>query len=108
MSTQEKVKVCGVKKKAGFLYFIDKDGDVSNAVLARGTKKGGKAKKVLKAGISKEDGYLYFLDKNGDISRVVRKNSGIADKNAKKASAKKTPAAKKTAVKKAAAAKKKK
>lgn len=64
----QKVAKVGVKRQKGFLYFIDKQGDVSCAVMARGAKKGGKPKKVAKVGIDKKDGYLYFLDKQGDIS----------------------------------------
>lgn len=64
----KKVAKVGIKKEKGFLYFVDKNGDVSCAQMARGNKKGGKAKKVAKVGIKKEPGYLYFIDKNGDIS----------------------------------------
>ena len=68
----EKVQKVGVKKAAGFLYFVDKAGDVSRAKMARGRKKGPKSKpeKVAKAGVKKESGYLYFVDKKGDISRA--------------------------------------
>ena len=66
----KKVAKVGVKREKGFLYFIDKDGDVSSAVMARGDKKGGKPKKVAKVGIKKESGFLYFLDKQGDVSRA--------------------------------------
>ncbi|MCX7957066.1 MAG: hypothetical protein N2643_04125 [Endomicrobia bacterium] len=71
----EKVAKVGVKKEDGYLYFVDKDGDVSRAKMARAGKKGGKPQKVAKVGVKKEDGYLYFIDKNGDISRakMVRK-----------------------------------
>ncbi|MCX7716184.1 MAG: hypothetical protein N2Z73_02060 [Endomicrobia bacterium] len=71
----EKVAKVGVKKEEGYLYFVDKDGDVSRVKMARGGKKGGKPQKVAKVGVKKEDGYLYFIDKNGDISRakMVRK-----------------------------------
>lgn len=74
----EKVAKVGVKRQAGFLYFIDKAGDVSRAKMARGGKKGGGREKVAKAGVDKADGYLYFLDKNGDISRakMVRRGKG--------------------------------
>ena len=50
----EKVTKLGVEREEGFLYYIDKDGDVSRVPMARGGKKGGKAKKVAKAGIKKE------------------------------------------------------
>ena len=36
----EKVQKVGVKREDGFLYFIDKAGDVSRAKMARGGKKG--------------------------------------------------------------------
>ena len=71
----EKVLKLGVDREEGFLYFIDKDGDVSNVAMARGGKKGGKAKKVAKAGIKKAKGYLYFLDKKGDVSRAKMVNA---------------------------------
>ena len=73
----ELVKKCGIKKEEGFLYFVDKAGDISCAKASRGNKKGGKTKKVQKVGITKEKGYLYFVDKKGDISRAAMKNSGV-------------------------------
>ncbi|MCR5505257.1 MAG: hypothetical protein K6E94_06920 [Elusimicrobiaceae bacterium] len=71
----EKVLKLGVDREEGFLYFIDKDGDVAKVAMARGGKKGGKAKKVAKAGIKKAKGYLYFLDKKGDVSRAKMVNA---------------------------------
>ena len=70
----QKVAKVGVKKQKGFLYFVDKKGDVSCAKMARGNKKGGSPKKVAKVGIKKQKGYLYFIDKHGDIScaKMVR------------------------------------
>jgi hypothetical protein len=66
----EKVAKVGVKRVDGYLYFIDKAGDVSRAKMARGGKKGGKPEKVTKVGVKKADGFLYFLDKSGDVSRA--------------------------------------
>ncbi|MCF7862167.1 hypothetical protein K9M79_08070 [Candidatus Woesearchaeota archaeon] len=67
----EKVAKVGVKKEKEYLYFVDKDGDISRAIMARGGKKSGKTKeKVAKVGVKKDKGYLYFVDKNGDISRA--------------------------------------
>ncbi len=40
----QKVCKCGIKKEVGYLYFVDKQGDVSRAKMARGVKKK-KAKK---------------------------------------------------------------
>jgi len=70
----QKVAKVGIKKQAGFLYFVDKQGDVSCAKMARGAKKGGSPKKVAKVGIKKQSGFLYFIDKRGDIScaKMVR------------------------------------
>lgn len=43
----EKVAKVGVKKVRGYLYFVDKKGDISRAKMARGGKK--KKKKKTKA-----------------------------------------------------------
>jgi hypothetical protein len=66
----QKVEKTGIKRADGYLYYIDKQGDVSRAKMARGGKKGGKAEKVQKVGVKKEKGFLYFLDKQGDVSRA--------------------------------------
>lgn len=66
----QKVAKVGVKKEKGYLYFVDKKGNISRAQMARGGKKGGRASEVAKAGVKKEKGYLYFVDKQGDISRA--------------------------------------
>jgi len=70
----EKVAKVGIKKQKGYLYFVDKKGDISCAKMARGSKKGGSPKKVAKVGIKKKAGFLYFIDKRGDIScaKMVR------------------------------------
>lgn len=75
----EKVAKVGVKKADGWLYFVDKSGDVSRAFMARGGKKKGqkkKVEKVAKAGVKKVGGYLYFVDKQGDISRAKMARGG--------------------------------
>jgi hypothetical protein len=73
----EKVAKVGLKREDGYLYFIDKQGDVSKVKMARGGKKGGKPSKAAKVGVKKEDGYLYFVDKAGDVARakMVRRGS---------------------------------
>lgn len=85
----KKVAKVGVKKEKGYLYFVDKNGDVSAALMARGDKKGGKPKKVAKAGIKKEKGYLYFIDKDGDIAAAAMVRGGAKKKKAAKKVAKK-------------------
>lgn len=66
----EKAAKVGLKKEKGWLYFVDKKGDVSRAKMARAGRKKGKTKteKVSKVGLKKKSGYLYFIDKSGDIS----------------------------------------
>jgi len=66
----QKVAKAGVRKEKGYLYFVDKQGDVSRALMARGGKKGGRPQKVARVGVRKESGHLYFVDKQGDISRA--------------------------------------
>lgn len=66
----EKVKKVGLKREKGYLYYLDKQGDISKAKMARGGKKGGKPSKVEKTGITRAEGYLYFIDKQGDVSRA--------------------------------------
>ena len=80
----EKVAKVGIKKEKGNLYFVDKQGDISCAKMARGRgKKAGGIKKVAKVGIKKKDGYLYFIDKQGDIS-CAKMVKGGKKKSAKK------------------------
>ena len=76
----QKVAKVGVKREKGWLYYIDKQGNVCRKRMARGRAKKqnlGRAEVVCKAGIRKEEGYLYFIDKQGDISRakMVRKRA---------------------------------
>ncbi len=71
----KKVQKVGIKREEGYLYFIDKKGNVARAKMARGKKKGkAKIEVVEKVGIKKETGFLYFLDKQGDVScaKMVR------------------------------------
>ncbi len=39
MNMAEKVAKVGVKRVQGYLYFVDKQGDISRAKMARGRKK---------------------------------------------------------------------
>ena len=66
----EKVKSTGVKKEAGYLYYLGKDGHVWRTKMARGGKKtGGGPEKVADAGVTREDKFLYYIDKDGDVAR---------------------------------------
>ncbi len=79
----EKVTKVGIKREKGYLYYVDKQGDVSCAKMARGGKKGGSPKKVTKCGITRKEGYLYFVDKQGDVSCAKMKRGGKKKKSKK-------------------------
>lgn len=74
----EKVAKVGVKKQAGYLYFVDKKGNVARAKMSRGGRKKGKAKVevVAKADVKKKPGYLYFIDRQGDVSAAKMARGG--------------------------------
>jgi hypothetical protein len=69
---------CGVKRQPGYLYFIDKKGNVARAKMARGRKKKGKVKQevLVKCGVKRQEGWLYFLDKKGNVARVKMARKG--------------------------------
>ncbi len=73
----EKVVKSNVIKEKGYLYFVDRNGNVSRTKMARGGGRKGRQKQevVLKVGIKKQASYLYFIDKYGDIARakMIRK-----------------------------------
>ena len=64
----EKVAKVGIKRKKGYLYYVDKKGNVVETKMARGKSKGGGGKVVAKPCVKKMKGYLYFIDKKGDVS----------------------------------------
>ena len=64
----EKVAKVGIKRKKGYLYYVDKKGNVVETKMARGKSKGGGGKVIAKPCVKKMKGYLYFIDKKGDVS----------------------------------------
>jgi len=50
----QKVAKVGVKKESGYLYFVDKDGDISRAKMARGAAKKKKKKSAKKKTVKKK------------------------------------------------------
>jgi hypothetical protein len=66
----EKVASAGVRREEGYLYYIDKQGDVSRVLMARGRHGRGSPEKVKRVGVQRQPGYLYFIDKSGDVSRA--------------------------------------
>ncbi|MDD5449222.1 MAG: hypothetical protein PHO42_01305 [Candidatus Omnitrophica bacterium] len=72
----EKVCDCGIERKKGYLYYVNKKGDVVETKMARGKKKGGGGKVVCKCGVKREKGYLYFVDKKGNVSKAKMARGG--------------------------------
>lgn len=95
----QKVFKAGIRRETGFLYFIDKKGNVCKVKMARGGS-GARGKPVVVAdcGIERKSGYLYFVDKQGDVSSVKMSRGGR--KKSKKKAAKKTKAKTKKRAKK--------
>ncbi|MBA2123852.1 hypothetical protein B9J78_02785 [bacterium Unc6] len=79
----EKVQKVGIKRESGYMYYLDKDGDIAMVKMARAGERKGSPKKVEKTGIKKEEGYLYFIDRQGDIARAKMVRGG-KKKKAKK------------------------
>ena len=67
-----KVAKIGVKRASGFLYFLDKKGDVSRVAMARGGGRPTRSRpeKVANAGVTREAGVLYVIEQDGDVSRA--------------------------------------
>lgn len=58
----------GVKRQNGYLYFLDKKGDVARVQMARAGQKTSKKQEVVyKAGIKRKEGFLYYIDKAGNV-----------------------------------------
>jgi len=73
----EKVAKCGIKRQKGFLYYLDKKGDVARAKMARAGKRGGGKPEVMaKVGVKRKEGFLYFIDKQGDVACVKMNRGG--------------------------------
>lgn len=68
----EKVQRVGVRREEGWLYYVDRSGDVARARMSRAGRRSvrGKVERVSRVGVRKEKGYLYFVDKQGDVSRA--------------------------------------
>lgn len=62
----------GVKREPGYLYFVDKKGNVARAKMARGGGKKGKQKQevLAKTGVKRQEGYLYYVDSKGNLCRA--------------------------------------
>jgi len=66
-----------ITREEGYLYYINKEGNIACVPMARGGKKGGKkAKKVVATcKIKKEKGYLYYVGKDGNVYKARMVNA---------------------------------
>lgn len=72
-----KVVKVGVRKEDGWLYYLDKKGNISRAKMGRGRKASKtKPQLVAKTGVKRQSGYLYFIDKQGDLSMAKMSRRG--------------------------------
>jgi len=66
-----------VKREKGYLYFLNKKGDVAKVQMKRAGKKTNKTQTVVaKCGIKRKTGYLYYLDKKGNVCEAKMQRGG--------------------------------
>ncbi len=79
-----KVAKLGIKKEEGWLYYLDKKGNISRAKMGRGRKPSKvKPQTVSKVGVKREKGFLYFVDKMGDLAMAKMSRKGRKKKKKK-------------------------
>jgi hypothetical protein len=67
----------GVKRQAGYLYFLNKSGDVARVQMARSGKKTSTRQEVVaKAGVRRKQGYLYYIDRQGNVCEAKMQRGG--------------------------------
>ena len=66
----EKISETKIKREKGWLYYLDKGGDISACPISKGRESFKHlAKKILKLGVKREKGFLYFIDKEGYLCK---------------------------------------
>ena len=71
------IEKTGVKREKGYLYFLDKKGNVAKVQMKRAGKKTNKTQTVVaKCGIKRKTGYLYYLDKAGNVCEAKMQRGG--------------------------------
>jgi hypothetical protein len=79
MQTNVVLAKTGIKREQGYLYFVDKKGDISSVPMRNiGINEG--IKKVAAVGIQKKPNHLYFVNKEGDICEVKMSRDGAKKK----------------------------
>lgn len=73
-----KVAKAGVKREKGYLYFLDKNGNVARAKMVKGGGKHGKQRQevIARTNVKRQNGYLYFIDKQGDVAMAKMNRGG--------------------------------
>ncbi len=68
----EKIVKTGIRREEGWLYYIDKKGNVARTRMMRGfpEQQRGSAEILVKTELNRENGWLYYIDKDGDVARV--------------------------------------
>ncbi len=62
----------GVTREDGYLYFLDKAGNVARVQMKRAGKKSSKKQEVVaRAGIKRKQGYLYYIDGSGNVCEAA-------------------------------------
>lgn len=67
----------GVKREKGYLYFLDKKGNVAKVQMKRAGKKTSKSQTVVaKVGVKRKQGYLYYIDSKGNVCEAKMQRGG--------------------------------
>ncbi len=77
----------GIRREPGYLYYLDKQGDVSRVGMARGggRQKRPRPEKVERARVTREPGMLYYIDKHGNVCATQMARKGGAGRRRKAA-----------------------
>ena len=81
-----KINKTGITRERGWLYYLDKNGDVSRTKMARGGGRApkGKPQRIAKVGVKRENGFLYFIDKDGDVAKAKMAKPGSRRKSVRR------------------------
>jgi len=71
------IEKTGVKREKGYLYFLDKKGNVAKVQMKRAGKKTSKKQTVVaKVGVKRKVGFLYYIDKKGNVCEAKMQRGG--------------------------------
>ncbi|MBW3012913.1 hypothetical protein KY340_01790 [Candidatus Woesearchaeota archaeon] len=81
MAITKKIATIGIKREPGFLYFIDKNGNVCCTLAKKFKSQKEKGIDIVaNAKISKKQGCMYYVDKDGDVCEVQMSRNGAKKK----------------------------